>query len=196
MVHESNSTTGSRRTRVREVDFMRVEDASTHDALSPFEMEVKNKIAGAVSGLKGVLDDEETRIKRQLARIFKAKLQKLLSRGVLTGRQREFYELFYVHKLTDPEIAKRMGVSRVRVRKLRWALKETLKRAVKKDREREAVAQKAKYTRLTKNQKLVWRMYHKERLSPSAIALKTGKSPQAIYWVLKNMRKRIHEGKL
>lgn len=170
---------------------MRVEDASTHDALSPFEMEVKNKIAGEMS-LKGALDAEELRIKEQLARVFKARLEKLLSKGVLTERQREFYELFYVSKLPDPEIADRMGISRVRVRKLRWSLKEALKRAVKKDKEKEFMDRKAKSIRFTKNQKVVWRMYRKEGLSVAEISRRLGKTPQAVYWVLQNLRKKFH----
>jgi predicted DNA-binding protein YlxM (UPF0122 family) len=191
VAYESNNTTGRRRTRVREVDFMRVEDASTRDALSPFEMEVKNKIAEEMP-LKGALDAEELRIKEQLARVFKAKLKKLISKGVLTKRQREFYELFYVLKLTDPEIAERMGVSRVRIRKLRWSLKEALKRAVKKDKEKELMNHRAKYIRLTRNQKTVWRMYQKERLSVADIANRLSNTPQAVYWVLQNLRKKFH----
>lgn len=189
---ETNSRKNRRRTRVREVDFMRVEDASIQDALSPFEMEVKNKIAGEMPLRREALDAEELRIKERLARVFKGKLKKLISKGVLTNRQREFYELFYVEKLSDREIAKKMGVSRVRVRKLRWSLKEALKRAVKKDKEKEVLARRVKQIRLTRNQKCVWRLHQKEGFSVAEIASRLNKTPQTVYWVLQNLRKKFH----
>lgn len=191
MAHESNSTKSSKRTRVREIDFMRVEDASTRDGLSPFEMEVKNRIAGAKPLEKRIEEIEERQIKSGLTLAFREKLQKLLSKGVLTKRQRDLYELLYVQKLTDPEIAKRMEVSRVSVRKLRWALKEALKRAARKERELKGFHCKVKQFHLTRTQKSVWRLYQKQGLPVAEIARRLGKTPQAVYWVIQNLVKKI-----
>jgi len=190
--YESRGAKSSKRTRVREVDFMRVEDASIHDALSPFEMEVKNKIAAEMPLLKQALEDEELRIKEQLARVFKTKLNKLLLKGVLTKRQREFYELFYVKKHTGRETAQLMGVSLVRVRKLRWSLKNALRKTVMKDKEKEFMRRRVTHIRLTKKEKLVWRLYQKEGLSVTAIARRLGKTRQAVDWVFQNLRKKFH----
>ncbi|HRK61721.1 MAG TPA: hypothetical protein PLY88_04135 [Candidatus Omnitrophota bacterium] len=188
MFYETTDSGGRRRARVREVDFMRVEDASIQDALSPFEMEIKNKIAGEDS-LRDSLSQED-KSQSRFRGILKRKFRKLLSKGVLTVRQREFYELFYIQRLTDVETAKRMGVSRVRVRKLRWALKKALNRAVKCKKGKEAVVPKVRYGSLTKNQKNIWMMYRKEKLSPVQIARKLGRTKQAVYGVLKNIQKK------
>ena len=91
---------------------MRVEDASTHDSLSPFEMEVKNRIAEERTFEKKAGEIEERQAKSGLALAFKGKLQKLISKeGVLTKRQRELYDLLYVQKLSNAEISQRMGVA-------------------------------------------------------------------------------------
>lgn len=191
VAYETNKAKNRRRTRVREVDFMRVEDASTRDSLSPFEMEVKNKIAGEMAGLEEALDAEDLRAKEQLARVFKAKLNKLVSKGNLTKRQREFYELFYVRRLMDREIAQRMQVSLSRVRLLRLFLKRALRKTVIKDKEREFMKRKVKHVQLTRTQKTVWRLYQKEGLSVTEIAHRLGKTRQAIGWVFRNLKKKF-----
>lgn len=192
MAYESNNRKSSRRTRVREVDFMRVEDASTHDSLSPFEMEVKDKIAGEAPGVEKALEAEELRVKEQLARVFKTKLNKLLAKGILTKRQREFYELFYVKKLTGPETAKAMGVALVRVRKIRWAIKKALRKTVLKDKERALLGHRVTQIRLTKTEKTVWRLYQKEGLSVTEIARRLGKTRQGVHWVFQNLKNKFY----
>ncbi len=190
--HESNRSKSSKRSRVREVDFMRVEDASTRDSLSPFEMEVKNRIAGERPLEKWTEEVKERQAKSGLALAFKGKLRKLLSKeGVLTKRQRDIYELSYVQKLSDPEIAKRLGVARVTVRTLRCALKEALKRAVRKERDLKGFHRKVKQIHLSRTQKKIWRMYQKEGLPVVKIARRLGKSFQTVYWVLQNLLKKI-----
>lgn len=192
VAYETNKAKNSRRTRVREVDFMRVEDASTRDSLSPFEMEVKDKIAAEMPLLKKALDAEELRIKEQLSRVFKAKLNKLLSRGILTKRQREFYELFYVKKLTGREIARTMGVSLSRVRTFRLFLKKALKKAVIKDKQREFMSRRVKHVQLTRIQKSVWRLYQREGLSVTEIARRLGKTRQSVHWVFQNLKNKFY----
>jgi len=192
VAYETNKAKNLRRTRVREVDFMRVEDASTRDSLSPFEMEVKDKIAAEMPLLKKALDAEELRIKEQLARVFKAKLNKLLSKGILTERQREFYELFYVKKLTGREIAQAMGVSLSRVRTFRLFLKKALKKAVMKDKQREFMSNRVKHVQLTRIQKSVWRLYQREGLSVTEIALRLGKTRQSVDWVFQNLKNKFY----
>ena len=192
VAYETDKAKNSRRTRVREVDFMRVEDASTRDSLSPFEMEVKDKIAAEMPLLKKALEAEERRIKEQLARVFKAKLNKLLSRGILTERQREFYELFYVKKLTGREIAQIMGVSLSRVRTFRLFLKKSLKKAVMKDKQREFMSSRVKHVQLTRIQKSVWRLYQREGLSVTEIARRLGKTRQSVDWVFQNLKKKFY----
>ncbi len=192
VAYETNKAKNRRRTRVREVDFMRVEDASTRDSLSPFEMEVKDKIAADMPLLKKALDAEELRIKEQLARVFKAKLNKLLSKGILTERQREFYELFYVKKLTGREIAQIMGVSLSRVRTFRLFLKKALKKAVMKDKQREFMSNRVKHVQLTRIQKSVWRLYQREGLSVTEIARRLGKTRQSVDWVFQNLKNKFY----
>ena len=171
---------------------MRVEDASTHESLSPFEMEVKNRIAQERTFAQRSGETEERQAKSGLALAFKGKLQKLISKeGVLTKRQRELYDLLYVQKLSNAEISQRMGVARVSVRKLQWALKEALKRAVRKERDLKGIHQKVKQIHLSRTQKTVWRMYQKEGLSVAEIARRLGKSFQTVYWVLQNVLKKI-----
>lgn len=171
---------------------MRVEDASTHDSLSPFEMEVKNRIADERTFEKRAGEIKERQTKSGLALAFKGKLQKLISKeGVLTKRQRELYDFLYVQNLSNAEIAQRMGVARVSVRKLQWALKEALKRAVRKERELKLAHQRVKQIHLSRIQKTVWRMYQKEGLPATEIARRLGKSFQTVYWVLQNVLKKI-----
>ena len=171
---------------------MRVEDASTHDSLSPFEMEVKNRIAEERAFEQRAGEIEEQQAKSGLALAFKGKLRKLLLKeGVLTKRQRELYDLLYVQNLSNAEIAQRMGVARVTVRKLQWVLKEALKRAVRKERELKVIHQKVKQIHLSRTQKTVWRMYQKEGLPAAEIARRLGKSFQTVYWVIQNVLKKI-----
>ncbi len=171
---------------------MRVEDASTRDSLSPFEMEVKNRIASERPLEKWTEEVKERQAKSGLALAFKGKLQNLLSKeGVLTKRQRDIYELSYVQKLSDPEIAKRLGLARVTVRTLRRALKEALKRAVRKERDLKGFHRKVKQIHLSRTQKTIWRMYQKEGLPVAEIARRLGKTFQTVYWVLQNLLKKI-----
>lgn len=175
------------RTRVREVDFIRVEDASIHDALAPFEMEVKERIAADDTRLN--FEREEAFVQVAIRRVLLKKLRRLVKTGDLTSRQREFYELFYVQHLPDLEISRQLGISRVRIRKLRWQLKQKLTKVIHKQRDRENVGKKMRRGRLTKKQRQIWQLYSKEGLRPVRIAESLGRTRQSVYWVLKRLKK-------
>jgi len=188
MDHTEKAGTGRRtRTRVREVNFMRVEDASIHDALAPFEMAVKERIAADDTRMN--FEREEAFVQVAVRRVLLKRLCRLVKTGALTPRQREFYELFYVQHLSDLEISRQLGVSRGRIRKLRWQLKQNLMKAIGKQRDRENVGKKIRRGRLTKKQKQIWRLYSMEGLKPVQIAGSLGRTRQSVYWVLKKLKK-------
>jgi len=125
--NDSNEVNESKpRTRIREIDFMRVEDTLHGCALSPFELEVKDKIASAPSPIDILTQGEDREEKKSHAHYT---LSRLLAYAHLSQVQKACYELLYHECLTDKEAASRMSLSRVRIRTLRFSITQSLLKA-------------------------------------------------------------------
>lgn len=182
-----------RRTRVRETDFSRVEGTQSEDPLHPFELEVKEKLAGSANDL--ITKDRQT-LKLRKTAASHARLVRLVREGALTSRQRIFFDLFYVECLSVKEIASRLGVSRDTV----WWVRHIISRKLRKFvLEKQAAKQKLKAgnsIRLTKKQKLIFELRYGKGLTVTQIAERLGKRPCSVWRILQRTRKIFSIGEM
>ena len=180
-----------RRSRVREIDFMRVEGSLHDDPLHPFELEVKQKLADSSSPLDELLEKEKHAEERKILRKARSKLTWLLKSNVLTSKQKEYFRLLYVQKRADKDLATRLGVSRSTIRRMRQDIQIALHKALAWKNECHRVRKRKEIStlQLTAKQRVVFRLRYKEGLSVSEIARKLGKSRKAIYSVLARVTK-------
>ena len=174
---------------MRETDFSRVEGTQPEDPLHPFELEVREKLASSASSFNDFAAKENQTFGRRKVTANHARLIRLSREGMLTERQRTYFDLFYVEGLLDKEIAMRLGVSRNTVR---WARQEIYRNLRKFVSEKESVRRmfrSVKSAVLTKKQKLIFSLRYRKGLTVAQIARALGKRPRAIYYVLERTRK-------
>ncbi|OGW69658.1 MAG: hypothetical protein A2036_01755 [Omnitrophica bacterium GWA2_50_21] len=184
-------TKKKRRARVREIDFMRVEGSLQDDPLHPFELEVKKRIADASSPLHEIVERETQEEQRMILRVTRNKLTWLLKEVALTAKQREYFELLYIQKLSNEKVAKKLGVTSSTVRRMMQDVPKALHKALSWNRERRRMLKAISALHLTANQRVVFRLRYREGLSVSEIARKLGKLRTAIYNVLARVTKKI-----
>ncbi len=193
MLDELEPKKSGPRSRVREADFMRIEDSAIRDPLSPFELEVKGRLASAKSPLESLLEDEEHLSRKQALKEQRKKLKKLLRK--LGVRQQQYFKFFYSRHRKDKEIALKLGISESRVRVIRWSLKTSFINAAKRDQSKEVLKRSIKYKALTKPQKRVWKLYAEKGLSPLEIAQHLGCSKRAVNRILARIKNKISKEK-
>ncbi len=186
-----SETKKKRRSRVREIDFMRVEGSRQDDPLHPFELEVKKKIADASSPLDEIVERETREEQRMILRASRNKLTWLLKEGALTAKQREYFELLYVQKLSNEDVAERLSVTSSTVRRMRQDIPKALHKALSWKRECQRVLKAIAALHLTAKQRVVFRLRYREGLSVSEIAGKLGKPRTAVYNVLARVTKKF-----
>ena len=187
-VSESSS---KRRTRVRETDFSRVEGTQPEDPLHPFELEVREKLASSGSSFNGFAAKENQTFGRRKVTANHARLVRLSREGMLTEKQQTYFDLFYVEGLSDKEIAARLGVSRSTVRRFRQEIYLRMRKFVSEKEIVRKMFQAVRSTRLTKNQKLIFRLRYRKGLSVAQIARALGRRPSAVYYVLERTRNKF-----
>ncbi len=175
------------RRRVREVDFMRVEDTQHEKPLGPFELEMKKKIASAPSPRDLLIEKEEEKEREDQRRLAGERLDSLLRKANLTPNQKACFELLYHEGLSDVEVARKLSVSRERIRLHRRAILKALKRIA----QREVEAQKVYLRCKTEKQKLIWRLYYEKGLSAREIARRLGRTKSAVNMVLARIRTKF-----
>ncbi len=175
------------RTRIREVNFMRVEDTQGQ-VLSAFELEVKEKIACVSSPYEELAQKEEKKEKREKA---KRTLAKLLKSTKLTPNQKTCYELSFIEELPDSEVAARLSVSASRVRSLKSSVISTFRRTQDKFRRMEFIARAADSHKLSPRQQLIWKLCYESHLWAKEIASKLGTTEKTVEMVLRRLRKKI-----
>ncbi len=173
------------RTRVREVDFMRVEDAASGQELAPFELEVKNELASAKSPFEELVSREKGGREAHLKRIPKYKLACLIRKAKLTPLQVECYRLIWVKGLSDNQTAKKLGFSRSRVRNIKRFILKVLPLTIGKEKNRKLIASKARIACKTEKQRTIWELYFKRGKTISEIAGILSLSRQAVHQVLR-----------
>ncbi|MDA9101166.1 hypothetical protein N9K06_00670 [Omnitrophica bacterium] len=190
--HESKAKTRSRRITA---DFMRVEDAGTMPALTPFERETRKEIAAQSRTPLDDLAARETQRERLI--MFKAgkrKIHELIGQGALTRRQRLVYELSFISRLEDIEIAELLEISRGTVRRLRQKIRLAFVRALKQHRRKQSLIGRAAFVSLTHRQKQVFKLHYRQGIEPNEIAAKLGFSERHVYYVLKRIQKKLFTG--
>lgn len=115
---------------VKSVDFQHIENNPYGTApLTPFELEVKEKLASAPSPFDELARiEEEEEMEREEHRS-KTKLGQLAQKASFSPQQRECYELLYVHKVSDRTARRRLGITNVRLCQLKKEIQESLKKA-------------------------------------------------------------------
>lgn len=184
------------RSRIREVDFMRVEDTLHGQSLHPFELEVKEKIASQTSPLDELLRQEVEREDWRVARVAKWRLKKLLKENVLTLKQKVCYEFLYEKNLSTKEVAQRMNVSKSRVRDLRRSIKKALTHTHKKQMEAILFWKLGFPFCKTRRQRLIWRLRYLRGYTAAQIALREGRSKSSVIRVIERVTKNILNGKM
>jgi len=178
------SEKGRKRTRIREVDFMRVEDTASGQELAPFELEIKDEIASAQSPFEELASQEKREGENQLKRISKYKLSCLIRRTKLTPLQVECYRLIWLKGLTEREAAKKLGFSRSRVRNIKQTIMSSLTLNLEKEKKRDRMAAKAQLACKTEKQRKIWNLYFKQGKTIREIAKDLSLSRQAVRQLL------------
>ena len=177
------------------VDFMRVEDIGTMPGQTPFEMETKRRMAAlSKTPADELMSAEESRSEQ----VFKCASFRMLKglirrRRFLPRRLRLAYELCYVSKLPDLEVAYLMGITPVYMRKVRQNLRQSLVRALQKKEQDELLLRKAKFLGLTRRQERIVRLRFCEGFSVEEIANMTGRSRRSVHEVVRRVRKKIFQ---
>lgn len=123
-----NNEEQKQRSRTRAVDFMRIEGTVHDQPLSPFELEVRQKMAKAVSPLEVLIEREEESAREGSRREAKKKLRNLLQAARFTRKQARCYRLVFREGRTIRETALLMKVSDARICTMVEGIKTTLKR--------------------------------------------------------------------
>jgi len=176
----------------RSADFMRVEDMGTMPGLTPFELETKKAMAKlSKTPLDELISREEQHARAKAKRIGKRRLNRLIQQGALTERQRVVYALCYVKKLTDVEVASRLGISRITVRRLRQNIRDALLQCVKRQKQKEILIKRSYVFRLNRKQKEILTLYCRHDLSVKEIATRLGTTDNNIYHILRRIEKKL-----
>jgi DNA-directed RNA polymerase specialized sigma24 family protein len=171
------------KTRVVPVDMMRIEDAYDIGPLTEFEREVKDKMAVASSPYKLLAKSEED---SELANQ-KVQLRELAKEADLTPRQRECFQLLCEEDCSVTEAARRMGLSKRRIKKIQDQLAFRIKKYLK------FLKMKRVAEKIMKNEAkaicplhlAVLRLRYLERLPSHEIAIRLGKKRLSIDRILK-----------
>ncbi len=180
------------RARQKPADFMRVEDIGTMPGLTPFELETKKEMAKlSQTPLDDLVSREDQDGKLKAKKIGKRRINTLIRRGALTRRQRLVYELCYVSKLPDTQVADLLGVSRVTVRRIRQNIRDAFLQQLERQKKRELLIKRAFSLRLNQKQKEVFMLYCRHGLTVKEIAARCGITIWSAYHVLHRIQKKI-----
>jgi predicted DNA-binding protein YlxM (UPF0122 family) len=172
---------------------MRVEGSLQEDPLHPFELEVKKKLAAASSPFDDLAEKEAEDLERKKLKSARKRLAQLLKKGALTPKQNLFFDLFYVKKASNREIARLMSVSRVTVRRYRQKIQSALLRIVRHETETDRIREEMTEAQLTRKQRLILNLRYRDKFDVEEIAKKLGLTKWAVYKLLKRVLKKVSE---
>ncbi len=186
-----NQTKKGVRVRVREVDFSRVESSASGDQLALFELEVKEGLASAQSPLNELMAQEEYDAEREAQRITQYRLACVFRKLRLTAQQIECYRYLWGKQMSESETAKKMGLSRSRIRDLKSLIQArlmSLKGIAKKNAE---IGARFRAGCKTPTQVRVWNLRYKKGKTPTEISKEIGMSRQAVCKYLRMISKGV-----
>jgi len=186
---EVNERKWFKRSRIREVDFMRVEDTQHGQTLHPFELEVKEKIASQASPLDEMQCKEEKNEKSGNVRVMKWRISHLVKKASFTPGQEACYRLLYLEKLPAREAAERLSVSKARVCQLRKSILRKISQAYREQMKKRRLMDSGALQCKTRQQRLVCGLRYKLGLSSSEIALRIGRTKRAVDRMLERSQK-------
>jgi len=185
---DSKREKSRRRTRVRETDYMRVENDRSFDPLSRFEQNARDKLAAEKSPLDELLAEEEEAKQLRARHIERRRLAFVLKKANLTAKLEQCFLLLYVQNFTVAQAAKILGVSNVRVRQMRIKLKTVLLKAAGYVGRNPKRGHLDRPQNMTRNQRRIWRLKHREGLPSKEIAAHLGISLRAVNMVLRRVK--------
>ncbi|MDP2646547.1 MAG: hypothetical protein Q8P24_16530 [Desulfobacterales bacterium] len=127
-----NTSNNKPRTRVRTVDFMRIEGTVNNQPLSTFELDVREKLAVSASPLNFMIQQEDEALRDEQRHEAKQTLKELLKAAHLTRKQLWCYRLVFREGRTIRDTALLMKVSDARICTMVEGIKTTLKRTAAK----------------------------------------------------------------
>jgi DNA-directed RNA polymerase specialized sigma subunit len=189
---EGREKKAKKRTSQKPTDFMHAEDIGTMPGLTPFELEIKKEMAKlSTTPLNELASKEDQEAKLRAFRSDKRIINRLIKEGALTHRQALVYELYYERKLPANEVARRLGVSLITIRRLRQKIRDAFVRGFSMRKKRESTIKRAAFFRLTRIQKRVFTLYFRQGLTVKQICAKLGKGERNVERLLKRIRRKI-----
>lgn len=176
-----------KKVRIRSVDFAKVETKGQWLTHSPFEMEVREKLAGVPSA-SDLLVQEDDRVRRLIG--VRTKMSMLIRRSNLTDREREYYRLIYVDGLTVSEVAQAM---RVRVGTVRWVknmIAQKLGAALEKRNLARRLGKLLKKLG-TEQERTIWHLHYRMGLPVKELAEHLGLPERTVYLQLNNLLEKV-----
>lgn len=123
------------RTRVRAVDFMRIEDTLNRQELSRFELEVKEKITSQKTPPSEMIQREADQARREMINYIYA----LAAKAGMTPAEKQCFRLLYVKNMSIREAGRKMDLPKTTVgdlnKKMISKMRDAVKQAFEKDGE-------------------------------------------------------------
>ena len=121
----------SKKHRIREVDFHRIEPRPQGgEGLGSFELEVKEKLASVESPREAMIREEEAVQARWNAH---RRISKLLSEAKLTRHEKQAFWLFYLDGFSVRKVARRLGTGKSPAQRMKQAIQAKIRRVLGKN---------------------------------------------------------------
>lgn len=178
-------------THVHYVDFLKIEDSGNAEALTEFELKVKEKLACVPSPYDHLVRPELEAEEENRLKSLRAKLSHLVSLAEFTSLERRCYELFYLEKLSDKEISKRLNITLRRLTFIKIAIEKELKRVHAGRVRMRSLRTKMQRSRFSRKEKEVWRLRSYHRMKFSEISEKTGLPQTTCFRIFERVQKKL-----
>lgn len=175
---------------VQSVDFQRIENNPNGTSpLSPFELEVKEKLASAPSPFDELARQEDEVALEHEEISLRAKMAHLIRGTKLSPRQKRCYELLYLDRLADKEVQKKLGISQSRLSHLKREIKDALIKSHGERRSRQPLLRRKGSRKLTLLQRRVLKLRGQGKTFDQ-IASELGIAKKNAYLIFKRVQKK------
>jgi len=176
---------------VKSVDFQRIENNPYGtEPLTPFELEVKEKLAGAPSPYDELARIEEEEEREQKEHSLRTKLGLLVLRANFSPQEKKCYELHYEKKYSPRDVQSKMRISQFHFCCLRKQIEKKLVSAHQRVEQLPEATKKMGASQMTKRQKEIMKLKN-EGMTLKKISEKYGVSIPRIHQILREGVKNI-----
>ncbi len=176
---------------VRNVDFQRIENNLWNGVpLSPYEFEVKEKLASSPSPFDLLAQAEEEEEKKQRNHELKTKMRILVSRVRFSPLQRECFELFYEKHYSAKTVQKRLNISASHFCHLKERIIEKLIETHAKSSQLIAMKRKKGSSPLTPRQKAILKL-RDQGMTLHTISQQFGISTVRVHQIIKESSEKL-----